>query len=61
MEKHLLFFCHKLLPRKYALGTLVLPGGAASMDLKNKLVGGTKTGPTGHGSLGLAHKLIINF
>ena len=31
------------------------------MSLKDKPVGGTKTGPTGHGLLGLAHKLIIYF
>ena len=31
------------------------------MSLKDNLVGGTKTGPTGHGSLGLAHEPIINF
>ena len=40
---------------------LVLPEGGASMSLKDNPVGGAKTGPTGHGSMGLAHKPIINF
>ena len=31
------------------------------MSLKDKPVGGTWTGPTGCGSLGLVHKTIINF
>ena len=40
---------------------MVLPEEAASMSLKDKPVGGVKTGPTRCGSLGLAHKSIINF
>ena len=31
------------------------------MSLKDNPVGGMKTGPTGHGLLGLAHKHFINF
>ena len=40
---------------------LVLPEGAVTMSLKDKPVGGAKTGPTGHEFLGSAHKLIIKF
>ena len=46
---------------KYVPGMLALPEGAASTSLKNKPVGGAKTGPTEHGLLGLAHKPSIKF
>ena len=56
-----MFSQHKLSLRDICVGMLVLPEGAASMSLKDKPVGGTKTGLTGHESLGLVHKPVINF
>ena len=38
-----------------------MPAGTAFTSLKDKPVGGTKTGLAGCGLLGLAHKPIINF